>query len=111
MKITSDLMQLLHFNEINLVILNRALATSRHPIIRDGQLIYCRKEEIWVTFVLETIRDYLDGLYTQKIYSEGLARRIQEGKYGHFKRSTRISLERIRKLSRELREERGDNKS
>jgi predicted nucleotidyltransferase len=105
-QMTADLMELLRFNEIDLVILNRAPATLRHPIIRDRQLIYCRKEEIRVTFVFETIRDYLDDLYTQKIYSEGLTRRIQEGEYGHLKRSHRISLEGIRKLSQKIREDR-----
>jgi hypothetical protein len=110
-RISSDLIDLLHFNEVDLVILNQAPATLRHAVVRDGQLIYSRNEEKRVTFVFEAIRDYLDRLYTQKIYSEGLSKRIQEGKYGHLKRNDRISLERIRKLSQKIREDRGDDKS
>lgn len=68
----------------DVVVLNEVPASLAYRVIRDGELLYIRDEakKQLVDFKVRTMDQYFDFRPAQKIFSEGLARRIKEGGFG-----------------------------
>lgn len=68
----------------DLVVLNEVPASLAYRVIRDGELLYIREEakSQLVNFKVTTMDRYFDFRPAQKIFSEGLARRMKEGVFG-----------------------------
>lgn len=71
-------------DEFELVVLNEVPAGLAYRIIRDGELCYVRDEAKGqlVDFKVRTMDKYFDFQPVQRMFSEGLARRLREGDFG-----------------------------
>lgn len=76
-----DLMQQLHTNAVDVLILNQAPLTLRYATLRDGLLLYMRDKEAYVAFRVRTLNEYFDfepmirmhqRIFFDKIRKEGL---------------------------------------
>lgn len=102
LQMIADLTRLLHFNNIDLIILNDASPLLIHQVLKNGELIYSTSKQKQIKFVFKAIRDYLDTMYLRKVQGEILHLRIKEGDFGHFKGDYRFTLEKVRKLSKKI---------
>jgi predicted nucleotidyltransferase len=55
-----DLMGLLHTNDVDVIILNRAPLTLAYRVLRDGVNLFARDEEVRILYQATTISHYLD---------------------------------------------------
>lgn len=58
--ILSELMSVLHKNEVDLVILNEAPALLRHRAIYRGKLVFSRDARLRNEFAVRTFKEYID---------------------------------------------------
>ncbi len=54
------LMNLLHTNDVDVLVLNRAPLVLRYQVLRTGQVVYCRDRQAMVSFRVRTLNEYLD---------------------------------------------------
>ena len=73
-EICADLMQVLHRNDIDVVLADRAPALLRHRIARDGVLILARGRHTVTRFVVDAVRDYVDTAPLRRLREAALAR-------------------------------------
>ncbi len=84
LKLLGELSAILGSDAIDLVVLNEAPPALGYRITKDGEMIYAAeksKSQI-VNYKVKTWDRYFDYKPAQKIFSAGLAKRIQEGRFG-----------------------------
>jgi len=84
LQLMGDLSTILGTDGIDLVILNEAPPGLGYRVIKDGRLLYSKDEDKdqLVAFKVRALDRYFDFQPVQKVFSEGLARRIKEGSFG-----------------------------
>ena len=84
LQLLGELSQIFGTDEIELVVLNEAPPALGYRVIRDGEPYFVRENLISqvVNFKVKTLDRYFDYLPAQRIFSEGLSKRIREGGYG-----------------------------
>ncbi len=84
LRLMGELSTILGTDIVELVVLNEAPPGLAYRVIRDGELLFVRDEckSQVVDFKVRTMDRYFDYQPVQKIFSEGLARRIREGSFG-----------------------------
>lgn len=82
LQMTLDLMQLLHTDEIDLVILNHAPPLLKHQVVTKGKLLYCRDGSALKRFELRAFAEYLDFKPILDMQFEYLKNRLKEGTFG-----------------------------
>ncbi len=75
----TDLISLLKTNDVDLVILNYATPLLSHEVIKYGEVIFCRDEEMRIQFEVRTLQQYIDTKPLRDIQHEYLVRRIKSG--------------------------------
>lgn len=79
--LVGDLMQVLHTDAVDVLILNRAPLTLRYAALRDGLLLHMRDKEAYVAFRVRTLNEYFDfepmirmhqRIFFEKVRKEGL---------------------------------------
>jgi len=75
-KIISELVQITHINDIDLIILNTAPALLKYQIVTSGQRIFCKDDILRKRFELMTIKLYFDNLPLLKMELDYLEKRF-----------------------------------
>jgi len=97
----SELMTLLHREDVDVVVLNQASLLLRHRVLRDGRLLYAADDSERVRFASETYQYYLDCRYMYDVLDEAMFTRLREGRFGRGQVSASRSLRQARALHRE----------
>ncbi len=97
LKILTDLIELLSFNDIDVVILNIASPLLSHEVIKKGILIFSKNEKERLEFTVKSTMRYLDTIHLRKVQDRILHERIRSGDFGYFKGSDKYSIEKVRK--------------
>lgn len=79
--VIADLMGLLHKNEIDLVLLHEAPPLLANEVISDGRLLFCRDEDLRITFEVSVKHKYVDTLPLREIKRQYLYERIERGTF------------------------------
>ena len=84
LKLLGEMSSILGTDAVELVILNESPPTLGYRVTRDGVLLHAsdNSNSQIISFKVKTWDRYFDYQPTQRIFSDGLARRIQEGRYG-----------------------------
>ena len=84
LELMGKLSEILGNAAFELVVLNEVPAALAYRVIQDGELLFIRDEakSQLVDFKVRTMDRYFDFRPAQKIFSEGLARRMKEGAFG-----------------------------
>lgn len=77
--VIADLMGLLHKNEIDLVLLHEAPPLLANEVISDGRLLFCRDEDLRITFEVTVKQRYVDTQPLREIKRQYLYERIEQG--------------------------------
>ena len=101
LRLTSDLMTLLHREDVDVVVLNQAPLLLRHRVLRDGRLLCVIDDRERARFAAETYRDYLDCRYMYDMLDEAMFTRLREGRFGRGQVSASRSLRQARALHRQ----------
>ena len=75
-KIISELVQITHINDIDLIILNTAPALLKYQIVTSGRRIFCKDDILRKRFELMTIKLYFDNLPLLNMELDYLERRF-----------------------------------
>jgi predicted nucleotidyltransferase len=97
LKIITDLIELLSFNNIDVVILNIAPPLLLHEVIKKGILLFSRNEKERLEFIVKSTMRYLDTIHLRKVQDRVLHEKIRSGDFGYFKGSNKYSIEKVRK--------------
>lgn len=84
LRLLGEMSTVLGTDAVELVVLNEAPPALGYRVTRDGLLLYAsgNSNSQLVNFKVKTWDRYFDYEPTQRIFSAGLARRIQEGRFG-----------------------------
>lgn len=75
----SDLMGVLHRNDLDVVILNAAPVLPRHRAVSRGRLLFCRDHAARAAFEAATLREYLDTAPLREAQDQALLDRYTNG--------------------------------
>lgn len=78
----TELMSCLGRNDVDLVLLNEAPAILSHRVLRDGQLILSRNDDLRVSFAEKTMLNYYDTAYLRRLSAQSVSRSIHDGTFG-----------------------------
>jgi len=101
LRLTSDLMVLLHRDDVDVVMLNQASPLLRHRVLRDGRLLYAVTDSERVRFTAETYQQYLDYRFMYDMLDEAMFARLREGHFGRGQIGASRSLQQARALHRQ----------
>ncbi len=84
LRLMGELSTILGTDRVELVVLNEAPPGLGYRVIRDGELLFTKNDtkNQLVDFKVKIMDRYFDFQPAQKIFSEGIARRIREGSFG-----------------------------
>jgi len=84
LRLMGDLSIILGTDSIDLIVLNQAPPGLGYRVIKEGKLLFARDEtkNQLVEFKVRVLDRYFDFLPVQRMMSEGLARRLEEGRFG-----------------------------
>jgi len=82
LQMTLDLMEILHENDIDVIILNETPPLLKYQVIVKGKVLYCRDELARNSFEVRAILEYLDFKPILDLQFDYLKRRLKEGKFG-----------------------------
>lgn len=84
LQLMGDFSAIMGTDRIDLVVLNEAPPGLGYRVIKEGKLLFSREEakDQLVAFKVRTFDRYFDYQPVQRVFSEGLARRIKEGSFG-----------------------------
>ncbi|MDP2754465.1 MAG: nucleotidyltransferase domain-containing protein [Nitrospirota bacterium] len=97
LKIITDLIELLSFDNVDIVILNTAPPLLSHEVIKKGILLFSKNEKERLEFTVKSTMRYLDTIHLRKVQDRILHERIRSGDFGYFKGSDKYSIEKVRK--------------
>lgn len=101
LRLTGELMALLHREDVDVVVLNQASPLLRHRVLRDGRLLFSIDDRARARFAEETYRRYLDCRYMNDVLDEAMFARLREGRFGRGQVSSSRSLQQARALHRQ----------
>ena len=81
-ELTADLGQLLHSNDVDVVVLNRAPPLLYHRVLRDGLRLLTRDAQATTTREGRALSRYCDYLPHLRKIDIALAARIEDGSFG-----------------------------
>ncbi len=68
----------LETERLDLLLLNSASPSMQFEVIRTGELIYARTEQVQYAFEMNVIRKYQDTAYLRAVQNEYLKKRVQQ---------------------------------
>jgi len=79
LRIMDDVAHRLHFNDVDVLILNHAPLALRYRALRDGKILFCRDEKARVHFATETTLAYLDFKPVIDLFQRATLERARKG--------------------------------
>ncbi len=101
-RLMGDLMGLLHRDDVDLVILNRAPLLLRHRVLRDGNLVFAADDQERARFAADTLQRYLDHRYMYDVLDEAMFARLREGRFGRGQIGDSRALRQARTMHRQV---------
>lgn len=77
--IGTELMGLLHTNDVDVVILNRATPLLAHEVVKYGEVIFSRNEDTRIEFEIRIRHRYLDTKHLREIQDFYFKERVKKG--------------------------------
>jgi len=74
-ELTTELMQALKHNDVDVVILNDAPIPLKYQVLRYGKIIYIKDKQSRIQFQIDTINQYEDYKILYRVHEEALLRR------------------------------------
>jgi len=102
LEIIGGLMELLHVNDVDVVILNQVPLALRYRVLRDGVLLYCRDQQARIEFTARTVSEYLDFKPILQRHERAILERARKGELLRGYNPYRGTLERYRQLRERL---------
>ena len=102
LQLIGGVMDLLHFNDVDVIILNQAPLALRYRVLRDGALLYCRDEQTRITFTARTVSEYLDFKPVIERHERAILERARRGELLNGYNPHRGALERYRQMRQRL---------
>jgi hypothetical protein len=102
LEIIGGLMDILHANDVDVLVLNQAPAALRYRVLRDGQLLFCGAEQARIDFTVRTVGEYLDLKPMIERHERAILERAAKGELFHGYNPHRGALERYRRTRERL---------
>jgi hypothetical protein len=92
LEMIAELMELLHEDDIDLIVLNEAPPLLKHRVITQGKMVFCRDEQLRNRFEAKAILEYLDFKPVLDLQYHYLKRRLEKGEFGVRPRYYKVAL-------------------
>jgi len=102
LEIIGGLMGILHFDDVDVLILNQAPPALRYRVLRDGLLLFCGDEQTRIEFTARTVSEYLDLKPMIERHQRAILERAAKGELLHGYNPHRGALERYRRTRERL---------
>lgn len=96
--IIGGLMDILHVNDVDVLILNQAPPALCYAVLRDGILLFCRDPQARVMFQVQTLNAYLDFKPILKRHGDALLEKARKGELSRGYNPYQGALERYRQV-------------
>jgi uncharacterized protein YutE (UPF0331/DUF86 family) len=101
----SQILQIIHGDEVDLVVLNEASPLLAYEVIRGGKVLFCRNDMAKTQYEATTINRYLDWRPFSRIYQNYLFEDIRKGRPPLINREIiEIRLAKLREYCEHLKE-------
>jgi len=91
-----DLQRILRRNDVDIVILNDAPLALAYRVLRDGQLLCCRNEDVRIQYAAATVGRYLDFKPFIERHHQAILERARQGELFNGPNPYRRALEHYR---------------
>lgn len=98
LKFLNKAIAILGTDEIDFVVLNEAPYELRYNILKEGKILFCRKEKERREFQEKAVWDYLDTRYLREEGFFHLKERIREGRFGNDQGKHKEDFEYVRRI-------------
>lgn len=102
LQIIGGLIDILHSNDVDVIILNQAPLALSYRVLRDGVMLYCRDRQKMIEFVARVVSAYLDFKPIIERHEHAILERARKGELLHGYNPHRGALERYRRLHKRL---------
>ncbi len=79
LEIIGGLMDLLHIDDVDILILNQAPPALRYAVLRDGVLLFCRDRQALIESRVRTVNEYLDFKPILKRHERAFLEKARKG--------------------------------
>lgn len=98
LEVIGGLMDVLHTNDVDVLILNQAPPALRYAVLRDGVLLFYRDRQAMIEFRVRTLNEYLDLKPMLKRHERAMLEKARKGELLSGYDPYHGTLERYRKL-------------
>lgn len=98
LEVTGGLMDILHTNDVDVLILNQAPPALRYAVLRDGVLLFCRDHQAMIKFRVRALNEYLDFKPVLRRHERAILEKARKGELLSGYDPYRETLERYREL-------------
>ena len=102
LEVIGGLMERLHTDEVDVLILNQGFPALNYAVLRDGALIFCRDHQARIAFYLRTLNEYLDFKPVLKRHERAILEKARRGELLSGYNPYRGTLERYQRLRERL---------
>jgi predicted nucleotidyltransferase len=104
LEVIGGLMEILHTDDVDVVILNQAPPALRYAVLRDGLLFFCRDHQAMIEFHVRALNEYLDFRPILKRHERAIMEKARKGELLSGHDPYHGTLERYRRLRERLAE-------
>jgi predicted nucleotidyltransferase len=79
LEVIGGLMDLLHTDDVDVLILNQAHPALRYAVLRDGILLFCRDRQAMIEFRVRALNEYLDFKPILKRHGRAILEKARKG--------------------------------
>jgi predicted nucleotidyltransferase len=98
LEVIGGLMDVLHTDEVDVLILNQAPPALRYAVLRDGILLFCRDHQAMIEFRVRALNEYLDFKPILKRHEHAFLEKARKGELLSGYDPYHGTLERYRRL-------------
>jgi predicted nucleotidyltransferase len=98
LEVIGGLMEILHTDDVDVVILNQAPPALRYAVLRDGLLFFCRDHQAMIEFHVRALNEYLDFRPILKRHERAIMEKARKGELLSGYDPYHGTLERYRRL-------------
>jgi predicted nucleotidyltransferase len=79
LEVIGGLMEILHTDDVDVLILNQAPPALRYAVLRDGLLFFCRDRQAMIEFRVRALNEYLDFRPMLKRHERAIMEKARKG--------------------------------